>query len=512
MRGVNEAGNKERRQNPRYVNFGIEHVERRGERERLTSLLAAVGETVRVVCAPAGCGKTAAVRHYLAHAKHTVSYIVVPFEASSAHVTELMDGIEISDDIIVDHLDAGSPAAVDVILDRVLAGNGRQKYLLVGRSRLAMRVHRLFQLGLGTIVDASALAFTYDEATVLAHRHGVTFDEHDLVQLLHDTDGWAVALESVLADASRSGRLVAGAFDAWRERRAHFLLDLLAVAYQRDAHAYAEFMSLVRRPPSDIRKKLERAESLGFPVTRFRTTLRPYRVYSRLEGDTDGDVRAPSLDPQPLILTFLGRYHCSIGDRAVVFLRRRDQNVFSYVALSSEGRVTREELLQIFWPGVARTTATQSLRTTLSRIRSAIAAIVGASSVDRYFRSHDDVYVDFEHVTLDVRRFLEHVRFAHIEQGRKAIAAAKHHLLAAELLYKERLLNSEPSLACFQTQINDLENVYLDIIKRLVEIYTTEADLDPARLYGNKLLKRTTHLGMHAELIRDLAHDATKTA
>ena len=63
MRGVREAGSNERRHNPRYVHFGIEYVERRGERERLTSLLVAVGETVRVVCAPADCGKTAAARH-----------------------------------------------------------------------------------------------------------------------------------------------------------------------------------------------------------------------------------------------------------------------------------------------------------------------------------------------------------------------------------------------------------------------------------------------------------------
>ena len=88
-----------------------------------------------------------------------------------------------------------------------------------------------------------------------------------------------------------------------------------------------------------------------------------------------------------MTLNAFGRFRCEIGGRPVTFSRRRDQQVFTYVALTPDRRATREHLLEAFWPGLSHAVASQGLRTTLSHIRRAIAQAAPGTDPERYFRA-----------------------------------------------------------------------------------------------------------------------------
>jgi DNA-binding SARP family transcriptional activator len=132
-----------------------------------------------------------------------------------------------------------------------------------------------------------------------------------------------------------------------------------------------------------------------------------------------------------------------------VFARRRDQNVLVFLALAPNGSATRTELQKAFWPGLPASVAAQGVRTTLCRLRRAIAVIAGPD-VDRYFASRGIVTLDLAHVRVDARRFREHVQCALLDEARGENAGRIRHFRAAERIYAGSLLASEsidPALA-----------------------------------------------------------------
>jgi DNA-binding SARP family transcriptional activator len=323
------------------------------------------------------------------------------------------------------------------------------------------------------------------------------YDNEDLAQLLHDTDGWPIAVHWIMRDAARGGHRLGAAFEAWRETRGHLLAEYVASKHERDIDAYLEFTMLLRRGFETADGALERFEALGFPILRTRTALRANRVLLRLANAETEPAYDSRTATHPL-MTFkvLGRFRCDIGGRPVTFVRRRDQNVLTFVALAPNGRAPRRQLLEAFWPGLDRDAATQGLRTTLSRIRRAISEIAGPDAVDVYFRSADDVCVDGEHVALDLRRFLEHNALGQIEEEKGDIAAAKRYYAAADRLYTDRLLASEAVAPCFEARIDELEETYLAMLSRLRALHAADHEQDAARACTSKLLRRAkTSLG-----------------
>jgi DNA-binding SARP family transcriptional activator len=353
-----------------------------------------------------------------------------------------------------------------------------------------MRAHRLFASGLAASIDSSALAFTRDEVAQFALKMHCQHDDQSVVQLTHDTEGWPIAVAWILRDAAEAYRPLRGAFERWMESCAHLLLEFLAAEHERDRDAFNTFTAHLRERSEDALGDLEEGDALGFPVVRTRTSLRPYRILSRLvRARLAAPKESESTIPR-MTLHALGCFRCEIGGRPLEFRRRRDRNILTYVALAPEGHATRKQLIDAFWPGADRTVATQGLRTTLCRIRLAIADIVGAKSVDAYFSSTEDAIVNFDNVSLDVRRFLDHVRRGDLEYARGATQSAERYYTTTDRLYRGALLASEAVEPCFFAHVRALEDTYVETLVRRVQMYTAARDYPNARTCACMLLER----------------------
>jgi transcriptional activator len=460
-------------------------------RSRLTELLENTdSHRVLLVCAPVGSGKTTAVRHYLERTGGLLAYFRLSYESSVATIQQILAATQDAPEVVIDDLDAAPPVVVDALVSRIGDDDAR-RYILIGRSRRRMRVHSLVASGLGTLIGATSLAFTKDEVAELAAEIGAPFDDETVLQLTHDTDGWATPMAWIVRDTATAVRTLRGAIERWTEERAHLLLDLLATEHLHDHEAFDAFKARLRSGETDAQRELEEYEALGFPVVRTRRSFRPSRILLRL-------LRPESVAEQPAMATtpamalhLFASFRSEIAGQELVFQRRRDRSILTYVALAEDGRSTRKQLIDVFWPNADRAVATQSLRTAISRIRSAIAQVAGPEAVDDYFSSADDLCLNFENVALDVRRFVEHLRRGDIEAAQSAVEAAERHYSAAERLYRGRLLSAESVEPCFNDAADDMDRLYLEMLVGRVQMYVASGDQNTARACAYKVLECT---------------------
>jgi DNA-binding SARP family transcriptional activator len=141
-------------------------------------------------------------------------------------------------------------------------------------------------------------------------------------------------------------------------------------------------------------------------------------------------------------MTLFGRFSCAISGQEIVFARRRDRDILAYLALAPSGSVMRSDLLQVFWPTSTRTEALQGLRTTLCRLRRAI-AIGGACSPDEYLHVGEVIWLHLDMFSVDARHFRRSLERADAEEARGDGASPLVHYLEAERLYAHDLLASE---------------------------------------------------------------------
>lgn len=139
----------------------------------------------------------------------------------------------------------------------------------------------------------------------------------------------------------------------------------------------------------------------------------------------------------------LGPFLAEIDKRSIEWLRRRDRQVFKYLILSPERRVSREQLLRLFWRDAKRNQAAQSLRSVCSNIRKALGAVVGSKNVAAYFRTGEYLSIDLRNVIVDVDRFTAHADAADAEYERGRMRAADAEYRRAVALYHGDLLDGD---------------------------------------------------------------------
>lgn len=468
-----------------------QEIERRG----LLAWLEASAETpVRILCAPIGSGKTVVARQLAARDRVRTRYVHVPAGAGADALRALVDAAGDPRDVVLDELDRAEPGACRALLDDVAHGGLERRLILVGRSRRRLQAHALVARGLARVCDPAAFAFDGEELGRLAAASGIAHEPHDVAQLLYDTEGWPLAAHWMVRDALEAGRSLRDAFAPWRERNAHLLFEFLQQERYEDADAYEAFRRILHDGWADAQHELERLEQLGLPLVRARGVLRPYRLLARLvaPGASAVPEHATTASTPPMLLNVLGRFRCEIAGRPVTFARRRDQQVFVYVAIAADGRTSRERLLEAFWPGVERTVASQGLRTTLSRIRRSILEAAPNGDPDRYFRTAGDVAIDTRTVAIDVRRFVDHVEQGRLDDARGNLDGAKHHYRVAQRVYQDRLLASDGPEPCLHGRAAELEACYVEVLTRLTSLFAATGDLEPARDYARALLARNT--------------------
>jgi hypothetical protein len=402
-------------------------------------MLAATGMRVRLLCAPAGSGTTTALLEY-ERINEGVAYVVPPKRSGPTEIAAILRSCKGAREVVVDGADRIASAGFDALL-KFASTEGAPRLLLAGRERSALRVHVLVARGEAELIDASILAFDEDEILRLANNHGVAVNPDDPTQLLHDTEGWAIAVSWIVRDAARERRSLCGAFDIWIEAHGYLLREFIDSGIHEGAETECLDTVLAADSYAHVQRELLRLEGLGYPIARTRSGLRPYRVLRRVAHPSSQI--APGERNRCLTLTLFGRFSCRVGDRDVAFVRRRDRNVLIYLALAPNGRVPRADLARTFWPDVPAAIAAQGVRTTLCRLRRAIAAAADTDA-DLYLRSGAVVALDFENVAVDARRFSEHAERGRVADERDETDNAHRHYKFAERVYAGDLLRSEP--------------------------------------------------------------------
>jgi DNA-binding SARP family transcriptional activator len=447
--------------------------------------------SVRILCAPLGSGKTCAVHQYADAQAGSTGYIRIPDGADAATLRGIVARGAGFDEIVLDDVDRADPAGYRALVDDVVDGLVDARLVLVGRSRRRLLGHALVARGHAVACDPALLAFDAAETEALAARMGVDHDAQDVAQLLHDTEGWALATQWLVRDAAEAGRTLNDAFARWRERNGHLLLELIEQEGCPEPTALATFCSALGDGWNGSQSEAEELEQLGLPIVRTRSGLRPYRILNRLARPAVAQHVTAAVTPM-MFLNVFGRFRCEIGGRSIAFSRRRDQQVFSYVALAPECRTSRDELLDAFWPGINRTIAAQGLRTTLSRIRRAIADVGPAVDPERYFETTGEVRVNARTVAVDVHRFVDHVEQARLDEARGSVEGAKHHYRLAQRIYVDRLLASEASEPCLEARAREFEQLHIQVLTRVTELHAATGELDVARDAARALLSCNT--------------------
>jgi hypothetical protein len=448
---------------------------------------------LRALIAPAGYGKTAAIVHYLGALGEKHAYVRAAPGDSPAHLSaRVAAALDIPSvgcfeelrvrlvgsaacTIAIDALDLASDKAI-VEVGTFAMGCPEQIRTIVSGCRMeTVHTPRLFTQGLAALMSAARLAFTVDDLAALCSKLKVDFNEADLRALALFSDGWPLVASAVVRAAASDGRPLHGAYEIWLAGSAHTLRQF----------AEAE----VNRAPSRARSAFARAIHGEFLLEDEWQMLEAAGLFVRADDDgyrllhPVGAIHAQGprfghvASPRRLALALFGEFEASYGGTLVKWLRRRDMEIVRMLAMRVGGTADRTELMTYFWPGSPRRAAQQSLRTSCSNVRKAIAALVGANRIDRYFIcGAETITLDPNAVSLDAHRFLSHV-----SAGDEAFKDGQEERAAAHYRAALRLHRGAPSIDSLdgvQTAFSArLEEAYAHAQRRVGEMDATPEDV-----------------------------------
>jgi DNA-binding SARP family transcriptional activator len=464
------------------------------------------GVPVRFLVAPAGFGKTTAILNYIRYSESNLLYASLPSCAAAADIwtaignavrdercTSLDDAVRAlveraPVELALDFVDVPSADAAIAVTELIEALPDDVSLLIACRSRVAIDVGQLVARGLATLCDAERLAFDASEIRHLAETCNVSFTHTDVVRMLDSSDGWPVVVSGAMRKAAEDGCDLSEAFENWRSRHGHFFNEFVSQAL---ANASPDEAALVQRlmtgSACDDQAQLRGLEVAGLFVIHGSQGYRLLRTLSRANAHRrfSGNEVQQAL---PLQVRMFGRFQAEIDGHPIEWIRRRDQQIFKYVALKRSGTVSRAELIEAFWPDAEKHLVAQSLRTAYCNIRKAIAKIVGFDMVDAYFRANGEVSLNLDNVVVDVNRFVAHANDGDQQYDRNDWRAAYAHYRTAEQLYWGNLLVGDAAEPWFAGQTAMLEDRYVIVLERLAEIALELSDLGAAVNYARRVV------------------------
>lgn len=428
-------------------------------RERLLHWLAERADVpLRLIAAPAGTGKTTVLTAYAGASAHAAAYAAVDGNTTAAQLCAAVGarfGFDASGapalieqlaaagrcEILVDDVHAASPELVALLERLVYDAPDNVTFVYASRSRDAIDVTRLVSLGLAAVLGADQLAFTAGEAARLAAAARALTDDNDLARLLHETEGWAFALCSVLRHAAATGGDLSGAFARWRRQEARHIANYVDRAlHGEDGELGAAARRLFDGETLDI-ETIDRLETRGMFVRWRDGAFHPYRALARCPRLLDAP---PTNVLEPFAVRLFGAPAVSYDNRTVAWVRRRDAHLFAFLALQPNGRASRQALLRAFWPDAERQLAGQNLRSACSTMRRALAEVVGYSALTHYVTFGDEIALNLSLFSIDARSARAHLRDADaawaagsdaagLELDRAALALANAPFLGADV-------------------------------------------------------------------------------
>lgn len=479
------------------------------ERERITGWFERHAELpLRYLVGSPGTGKTTALVRYLqtldrggyVTLKHDeplqsfrgrlartfgIDYVPASFESLVAAVATLAPR-----QIALDDLDRAIPETLEEIGDLVVAAPAGISFICAARARTALDATRLVASGLAAVIDGPGLAFDAADIGQLAARTKVRASPADVVQLLEQTEGWPLIASWAIREAAKNRRSLADAYERWRDANARSFQELLDEELRMAGDTYRRMFhgALRNTTAPDHTERLRALEARGLFTVYVDGAYRTYRVARQFDPTAPATAPAPApLQPTKLLaVRMFGRFEAEIDGRRIEWIRRREAQIFKYVLLKPSGTVSREELLDVFWPGAHLSHSTQSLRTASSNIRKALAAIVGYANVERYYSSRGDISVNLENAAIDVRRFTAHVADGDAERERGRLQEAFAHYRAAESLYGGELLMGEYPEPWYAPRAEMFKSLYIAVLERIGEYLYDAGRTNEAHEYAER--------------------------
>ena len=420
------------------------------ERARITKwFVDHVNYPVRLIIAPSGSGKTAAMVSYAMKSAYPCAYLTMPPGADREEtlralclafgldcrpqlhdVLEALEGIGRCE-VLIDESDRGAADARRLLHELVVEAPESVTFVYAARSREIVDMTRLVSLGLAALLNAERLAFTNDEAACFAERaRAAIANRCEITQLVTDTEGWAFALCSTVRDAVSSGRSLEGAVDRWRASNACIIRDFLEDALAGEP---AEMLDPARSAIAGAgvdQAVLERLEARGLFV---HCTDGVYHFYRAISGGSSTAPVPAARSLQPFDVRLAGRVDVTLGGRRIKWIRRRDAQLFAFLALQPDGRASRRAIVAAFWPDAHHQLAGQGLRSSCSTLRRAFAEIVGYGNLGHYLSFGDEIALNLDLFAIDVRRIHAHIEDSDAAWERGDVEAAIDHARAALL-------------------------------------------------------------------------------
>jgi len=443
-------------------------------RERLSLWLADHADfPLRLVAAPAGCGKTTALVLYATRARFPASYVSLSAgdgaAAIRAAVCAALEIAAVSDtesllyalaslgrrEILVDDADRASDEGRHLLQRLVFDGPENVTFVYAARTREVFETTRLISLGLAALCGGGRLAFTPDEAARFAESSRVVRrDERDVARLVIDTDGWAFALCSTVRYGASARRTLDGALESWQRASGSLIQEFIDAALADQEPDLAQRARRLFDGEAIDDATLDRLEARGMFVQLVDGVCRPYRVISRLARVTS-PASASAL--MPFVIELFGAPEVRFDGQRIEWIRRRDGQIFAYLTLRPDGRASRRELIQAFWPEADPVLGAQSLRSACSTMRRALAAVVGHGALAHYVSFGDDIALNLDLFIVDARRARAHVADSDDASNRDDLAAAAEHAAAALRIVRGPFLDGDvfAALAPFAEELVD---------------------------------------------------------
>jgi hypothetical protein len=472
---------------------------------------------LRLLAAPAGCGKTSAIVTYLGASTRPAAYVALRDDETPESLRErIADSLDFGYvpasfaallaavatrapcDIAIDDIDRATPETMEELMALSAEAPQGVGFIYATRLRTTLDLGQYLARGLAVMLDDNALALDAGDVVRLCEAAGVAFTAADVTRFLEETEGWPIVCAWALRDAAESRTELGSAYENWRRSQGRHFGEFLNDEFKRAGDVYRTlFRACAGDGSNEELERLATLETRGLFVRHSEGTYRPYRVARQF--DIEAIPAASALAPDAsalLVVRMFGRFEATIGGRRIEWIRRREAQIFKYLLLKPDGSATRGELRDVFWPDANQHLATQSIRTACSNIRKAIAAIVGYGNVDRYFQSAGNVAVVLENAVIDARRFTAHIADGDSELENRRVPEALAHYRAAESLYSGELLSGEYPEPWYAPRAAMYTSLFVGLLERLAHLYGENGSARRAREYAERAEELRPTLGL----------------
>lgn len=177
-----------------------------------------------------------------------------------------------------------------------------------------------------------------------------------------------------------------------------------------------------------------------------------------------------------LVVQVLGAFRVSIGDQVVErCASSRGRAIFTYLVMRRGQTVSRDVLMETFWPEANPSAARNSLNVALHSLRrSLMAASEGHESIVVYEHGQYSLNPDIA-LWVDVDEFLQHSEAGRKHEADGNLNAAINHYEQAVTLYQGDFLSDSPYEEWTTLPREKLRVAYLDVLDRVSRIYLSRA-------------------------------------